>query len=250
MSRLLNKVAIVTGAGGGIGAAICLHFLREGAAVVCVDVDVGRIEQTVKVGRAAGGRIVSLLADVAEERTAEMAVASALDAFGHLDILVSNAVYDLPVGPLTNIALVDWQRSMAVNLDSSFLMSKHAIPAMDRSGGGSIIFIASELARVAKPGRTWYCAQKAALVNLAKAIALDHADQNIRANSLSPGPIETERYIRKFDSLESARASSETILNRLGTVDEIAAGAVFLASDESSFMTGADLLLDGGRTAV
>jgi NAD(P)-dependent dehydrogenase (short-subunit alcohol dehydrogenase family) len=87
-------------------------------------------------------------------------------------------------------------------------------------------------------------------VNLAKAIALDHADQNIRANSLSPGPIETERYIRKFDSLESARASSETILNRLGTVDEIAAGAVFLASDESSFMTGADLLLDGGRTAV
>lgn len=250
MARLQGKVAIVTGAGGGIGSAVCRYFAREGASLVCVDIDAGSLEQTTESVRAAGGRVVALAADVALETTAEASVASALGEFGRLDVLVSNAVYDLPLGPLTGISLADWRRSMSVNLDSAFLLAKHAIPAMDKSGGGSIILVASELAHVAKPGRTWYCAQKAALVNLAKAMAVDHARQRIRVNSLSPGPIETGRYVRKFDTLESARASNETLFNRLGDPDEIAAGAIFLASDESSFMTGADLLIDGGRTAV
>jgi NAD(P)-dependent dehydrogenase (short-subunit alcohol dehydrogenase family) len=139
---------------------------------------------------------------------------------------------------------------MAVNLDSAFLFARHAIPAIDAAGGGSIILIASELARVAMPGRTWYCAQKSALVGLARAMAVDHADQRIRVNSLSPGPVETARYVRKFDSLEAARASGDTLFNRIATPEEVAAGAVFLASDESSFVTGTDLLIDGGRTAV
>lgn len=250
MARLQGKVAIVTGAGGGIGSAVCRHFAREGAALVCVDIDPVSLEQTAGSVRALGGRFVTLAADVADEATAEASVAQAVGEFGGLDVLVSNAVHDLPLGPLTGIALADWRRSMSVNLDSAFLLAKHAIPAMVDAGGGSVILIASELAHVAKPGRTWYCAQKAALVNLAKAMAVDHAHQGIRANSLSPGPIETARYLRKFDTLESARASSETLFNRLGDPDEIAAGAVFLASDESSFMTGTDLLIDGGRTAV
>ena len=139
---------------------------------------------------------------------------------------------------------------MDVNLNGAFLMSKHAIPIMAEGGGGSIIHIASQLGYTAKPGRPWYCAQKAALINLARAMALDHARQNIRVNSLSPGPIETRRFVSNFESLEAARGANDTLLGRLGRPEEIADGTVFLASDESSFMTGADLLIDGGYTAV
>jgi NAD(P)-dependent dehydrogenase (short-subunit alcohol dehydrogenase family) len=250
MGRLQGKAAIVTGAGGGIGSAISRQFAAEGAALVGVDVDAGALDRMAASVRAAGGRVSTLCADVAEEATAQEAVARVLAEFGRLDVLVSNAVCDVPLAPLTRLSLADWRRTMAVNLDSAFLFSKHAIPAMDAGGGGSIILIASQLGRVARPGRPWYCAAKGALIQLAKAMALDHAGQHIRVNSLSPGPVETERYVRNFDSLEAARASHHTLLGRLGAPDEIAAGAVFLASDESAFVTGADLLIDGGYTAV
>ena len=250
MGRLAGKAAIVTGAAGGIGSAICRAFGREGAGVICVDISVDGAERTAEAARAAGGRAIALTGDVAEEATAEAAVASAVAEFGKLNVLVCNAVHDLPAGPVTGISLADWRRSAAVNLDSAFLAAKHAVPVMEKSGGGSIILIASELARVAKQGRPWYCAQKAALVHLARAMAVDHAHQKIRVNSLSPGPVETGRYLRNFDTLESARASSQTLFNRLADPAEIAAGAVFLASEELSFMTGADMLIDGGRTAV
>jgi NAD(P)-dependent dehydrogenase (short-subunit alcohol dehydrogenase family) len=250
MARLTGKAAIVTGAGGGIGGAICRRFAAEGAAVVCVDIDGRSVEATAQAIRSAGGRAAALVGDVALEATAETAVAMARGQFGRLDVLVSNAVYDLPLGPLTGITHADWRRTMEVNLDSAFLMSKHAIPAMAAAGGGSIILVASQLGRVARPGRPWYCAAKGALINLAKAMALDHAADNIRVNSLSPGPVETGRYVKNFPNVEAARESHHTLLGRLGAPDEIAAGAVFLASDESGFMTGADLLIDGGYTAV
>jgi NAD(P)-dependent dehydrogenase (short-subunit alcohol dehydrogenase family) len=250
MARLSDKVAIVTGAGGGIGGAVSRHFAAEGAAVICVDIDGETLARTVEAVRGAGGRALALAADVALEATAIDAVALAQTEFGRLDILVSNAVYDLPLAPLTEITQSDWRRTMEVNLDSAFLLSKHAIPAMEKSGGGSIILVASQLGRVARPGRPWYCAAKGALINLAKAMALDHAAQNIRVNSLSPGPVETGRYVKNFPDVEAARQSHHTLLGRLGAPDEIATGAVFLASDESSFMTGADLLIDGGYTAV
>jgi NAD(P)-dependent dehydrogenase (short-subunit alcohol dehydrogenase family) len=250
MARLAGKAAIVTGAGGGIGWAISRRFAAEGAAVVCVDIDGASVEATAQAIRSTGGRATAIVADVALEATAEAAVAAAEKEFGRLDILVSNAVYDLPLGPLTGITHADWRRTMEVNLDSAFLMSKHAIPAMAAAGGGSIILVASQLGRVARPGRPWYCAAKGALINLAKAMALDHADENIRVNSLSPGPVETGRYVKNFPDVAAARESHHTLLGRLGAPDEIAAGAVFLASDESGFMTGADLLIDGGYTAV
>ena len=134
--------------------------------------------------------------------------------------------------------------------EHAFLLSKHAIPLMAAGGGGSIILIASQLGRVARPGRPWYCAAKGGLIQLAKAMALDHAGENIRVNSLSPGPVETDRYMRNFPDRDAARRSHHTLTGRLGNPDEIATGAVFLASEESSFMTGSDLLIDGGYTAV
>jgi NAD(P)-dependent dehydrogenase (short-subunit alcohol dehydrogenase family) len=250
MGRLQGKVAIVTGAGGGIGTAISRLFASEGAALVGVDIDGGALDRMASAVRAAGGKASALCADVAEEATAEAAVARAVAEFGRLDVLVSNAIYDLPLAPLTGLSLADWRRTMAVNLDSAFLLSKHAIPIMEVGGGGSIILVASQLGSVARPGRPWYCAAKGALIQLAKAMALDHAGQRIRVNSLSPGPVETERYLRNFDSVAAARASHHTLLGRLGAPDEIAAGALFLAGEESAFMTGADLLIDGGYTAV
>ena len=250
MGRLENKVSIVTGAGGGIGAAICRMFAQEGATVVAVDIDAGALETVAAHVRAGGGRIATVCADVAEETTAEDAVKQATGQFGRLDTLVLSAVYDLPFAPLTSLTLAEWRRTMAINLDSAFLFSKSAIPAMVAAGSGSIILVASQLGRVARPGRPWYCAAKGALIQLAKAMALDHAEQNIRVNSLSPGPVETGRYVCNFPTLEAARASHHTLLGRLGKPDEIATGAVFLASDESAFMTGADLLIDGGYTAV
>src|SRR6266540_2456515 len=243
--RLQGKVAIVTGAGGGIGAAICRRFAAEGAALIGVDVAAAALESMATSVRAGGARVATLLADVAEEATAR-----ARREFGRLDVLVSTAVCDVPLGPVTGLTLADWRHTMAVNLDAAFLFCKHAIPAMEAEGGGSIILIASQLGRVARSGRPWYCAAKGALIQLAKAMALDHAGQNIRVNSLSPGPVETARYLRNFDTVEAARASHHTLVGRLGTPDEIAAGAVYLAGEESTFMTGADLLIDGGYTAV
>jgi NAD(P)-dependent dehydrogenase (short-subunit alcohol dehydrogenase family) len=248
--RLEGKVAIVTGAGGGIGTAICRRFAAEGAALFGIDVDGAALTTMAASARAAGARVATLIGDVAEEAVAEAAVARARDELGGPDVLVSNAACDLPLGPVTGIALADWRRTMAVNLDAAFLLSKHAIPAMQARGGGSIILIASQLGRVARPGRPWYCAAKGALIQLAKAMALDHAGQNIRVNSLSPGPVETARYLRNFDTLAAARASHHTLVGRLGSPDEIAAGALYLASEDSSFVTGADLLIDGGYTAV
>ena len=179
-----------------------------------------------------------------------MAVELAVDTYGGLDVLVSNAVTDIPYGPLTEIDADDWRRTMDVNINAAFLMSKHAIPVMAAGGGGSIILVASQLGRVARPGRPWYCAQKGGLINMARAMALDHSGQNIRVNSLSPGPVETDRYISNFKDAAEARANNFTLFDRLGRPDEIAWGAVFLASDEASFMTGSDLLIDGGYTAV
>jgi len=248
--RLENKKAIVTGAGGGIGSAICFDFAKEGAAVICLDINEESANQTTAKIKENGGKAIAMVADVSEESAAVEAVKLAVDSFGGLNILVSNAIMDLEHGPLTEIDAEDWRRVMDVNFNSSFLFSKHAIPEMEKEGGGSIILIASQLGRVARPGRPWYCGAKGGLINMARAIALDHAKQGIRCNTISPGPIETGRYVRNYDNVEHARQNNFTLFDRLGRPDEISPGAVFLASDESSFMTGSDLLIDGGFTAV
>lgn len=246
MGRLNGKSAIVTGAAGGIGSAICRHFVAEGARVVAADV---KAEPLDRLARELGASLVPQVCDVSSEQEIAALVKLALERHGGVDAIVNNAVFDLPLAPVTEISLADWRKTWAINMDGAFLLSREVIPHMAARGGGSIIHIASQLGRTAKHGRPWYCAQKGALINLARAMALDHAAQNIRVNCLSPGPVETDRFVSNFPSREAARAAANTMLGRLGQPDEIATGAVFLASDESSFMTGSDLLIDGGYTA-
>jgi NAD(P)-dependent dehydrogenase (short-subunit alcohol dehydrogenase family) len=249
---LAGRVALVSGAGGGIGRAISLAFVKAGAAVCCCDIDPATVEEAARLIENTGGRAVARRCDVAVETDAEAAVAAAHHTFGRLDILVSGAAPHDPSGTILETRLADWERVLAVNLTGSFLLSRAALPLMIAGGGGSIIFIASQLGRVGSGGRAAYCATKGALIQLAKVMAIDHAAQNIRVNTLSPGAVETQRMLQRYGSFETAREKLGTkhLLGRLGRPQEIASAAVFLASDAASFVTGSDLLVDGGYTAI
>lgn len=250
--RLSGKASLVSGAAGGIGRAIAVAFAEAGAAVACFDIDRGGAEATARLVEKAGGRAAYCSGDVAVEDDTLAAVAAAREAFARLDILVSGAApYDVG-GTVVETSLADWERNVAVNLTGSFLLCRAALPVMIASGGGSIILIASQLGRVGSAGRAAYCATKGGLIQLAKVMAIDHAAQNIRVNTLSPGAVETERLTRRYGSFAAARTvmAPKHVLRRLGRPAEIAAAAVFLASDEASFVTGSDLLVDGGYTAV
>ncbi len=242
----------MTGGGAGIGRAITLAFAREGASVLCADIDEAAARAVAEEARGSGATAASIGCDVAEQESARAAVAAAREQLGGLSVLVNNAANRDPSATVVELDLASWQRTLDINLTGAFLMAKYAIPLMAEGGGGSVINVASQLARVASPRSPAYCSTKAALVQLSKVLALDHAAEGIRVNSLSPGAVETERLVHRFGSMEQARAAiaSKHILGRLGQSDEIAEGAVFLASDASSFMTGADLLIDGGYTAT
>ncbi|HUC71969.1 MAG TPA: SDR family oxidoreductase [Stellaceae bacterium] len=249
---LTGKAALVSGAAGGIGRAIATAFAQAGAAVVCCDIDLADAEETARLVGEAGGRALARRCDVALESDTLAAAAAAEEAFGRLDILVSAAAPHDDGGTVTETSLADWERVVAVNLTGSFLLCRAALPLMIAGGGGSIILIASQLGRVGSAGRAAYCATKGALIQLAKVMAIDHAGENVRVNALSPGAVETARLTRRYGSFEAARAAigPKHVLGRLGQPPEIAAAAVFLASDASSFVTGSDLLVDGGYTAI
>ncbi len=252
MGSLSGKAALVSGAGGGIGRAIALAFAEAGAAVVCCDIDPASARETVGLVEEQGGRAIAQACDVAREVDTKAAAAAAAAAFGRLDILVSGAApYDAG-GTVLETDPAEWERVVAVNLTGSFLLSRAVLPAMIAGGGGSIILIASQLGRVGSAGRAAYCATKGALIQLAKVMAIDHAGQNIRVNTLSPGAVETERLSRRYGDFAAARAymGPKHLLGRLGQPQEIAAAALFLASDAASFVTGSDLLVDGGYTAI
>ena len=249
---LADKVAIVTGAGNGIGQAISTTFAAAGAAVACVDVDGKAAEATARAIAESGGRSRALRCDVSVEADTRAAVEAAQSAFGAIHVLVNAAATDDPNGTILDLIPAQWDRVFAVNVTGAYLMSRAVLPVMIAAGGGSIIHIASQLGRVGAPNRPAYCASKGALIQLAKAMAVDHAPQNIRVNALSPGAVETRRLVLRFGDMAEARriAGPKHLLQRLGQPDEIAQAALFLASDAASFMTGADLLVDGGYTAI
>jgi NAD(P)-dependent dehydrogenase (short-subunit alcohol dehydrogenase family) len=246
---LAGKSAVVTGAGNGIGRAIALAFAETGAKVACVDLDKAAAAATAaKIGSEA----FAVACDVSSESEVEAAAKSVLAKFPVIHILVNGAAGHDPNGTVLELSLADWNKVFAVNVGGAFLMSRVILPAMIEAGGGSIIHIASQLGSVAGPRRAVYCATKGALIQLAKAMATDHAGQKVRVNTLSPGAVETDRLVKRFGDMETARrtAGPKHLLQRLGQPDEIAQAAVFLASDASSFMTGADLLVDGGYNAT
>lgn len=244
---LAGKAAIVTGAGGGIGRAIAVAFAHAGAKVACMDLNRANAEETAKL---ASGTAIEV--DVASEPATKDAVERAVKALGALHILVNGAAANDPTAKVTELDLAAWNRTFGINVGGAFLMSRWAIPHIAAAGGGSIVHIASQLGSVGQPGRTLYCGTKGALINMTKAMAADHAADNIRVNTLSPGAVETERLVHRFGSMAEARriAGPRHLLQRLGLPEEIASAAVFLASDASSFMTGADLLVDGGYAAT
>ena len=249
---LAGKAALVSGAAGGIGRAIATAFAEAGATVACCDIDLAGAQDAARLIEAAGGRAFAQRCDVAVESDTLAAVAAARDAFGRLDIVVSGAAPHDAGGTVAETSIADWERVVAVNLTGSFLLCRAALPLMIASGGGSIILIASQLGRVGSAGRAAYCATKGALIQLAKVMAIDHAADHIRVNALSPGAVETERLTRRYGSFDAARMAlgPKHVLGRLGQPAEIAAAAVFLAGDDSRFVTGSDLLVDGGYTAI
>jgi NAD(P)-dependent dehydrogenase (short-subunit alcohol dehydrogenase family) len=247
-ARFAGRVILVTGAGKGIGRAIAERLVAEGARVACLDLDEAGVKATAaEIGDAA----LALTGDVTSPPSAEAAVKATLAAFGSLHGLVNNAAAPSTGGTVVDLALSDWDREIAVSLTGAFLMSKYAVPPIAAAGGGSIVHVASQFGHVAVAGSAAYCAAKAGLVNLAKVMALDHAAQKIRVNTLSPGAVGTHRLIASRGSLAAAERALAPLhpIGRIGRPEEIAASAAFLLSEDSSFMTGADLLVDGGYTA-
>jgi NAD(P)-dependent dehydrogenase (short-subunit alcohol dehydrogenase family) len=250
-SELDDHVALITGGGGEIGGAIARRFVAAGAAVVIADIhrDAGGLLADEIV--AANGQAIAVRTNVAVEQDAERAVRHAVEAFGKLTTLVNVAATVTPDGTVETLTLDDWNAALGVNLTGAFLMCKYAVPALRKAGGGTIINIASQLGQIGIAGRAPYSTSKAALIQFTRSLAVDHAADGIRANSLSPGGIDTARILRRFKNREEAnRARGPAyLLGRPGRAEEVAEAALFLASAQSSFMTGADLLLDGGYLA-
>ena len=249
--RLQGKVAIITGGARGQGAAEARMFAREGAKVVFGDVldDDGRqVEAEIT---AAGGEAVYVRLDVTDEESWREAVGTALSRFGKVDILVNNAgIASWNAGDDASVA--EWDRIMEVNAKGVFLGTKAVIPAMRAAGGGSIINISSISGMVGQtnihPG---YNASKGAVRILTKSTAVQHAAEGIRCNSIHPGPVKTPMTERSWSNPEWLQATERrTPLGRYAEPDEIAYGVLFLASDESSFMTGSEMVIDGGMTAL
>ncbi len=251
--RLKEKVCIVTGGGSGIGRATCLLFAGEGARLVVADKRRPAADGVAAACKAAGAEAIAIESDVSQARDVERLMAETIRAFGRLDVLVNNAGYGI-AGTVVETDEQAWDDLMAVNVRGVFLCCKHAIPVMKERGGGTIVNVASVVAAVGIRNRAAYVASKGAVAALTRAIALDHVGDGIRCNAIAPGTIDTPYYdeiLAKSADPEAIRKGLEARqpMGRLGTPEEIAAGILFLAADESRFATGSILTIDGGMTA-
>jgi NAD(P)-dependent dehydrogenase (short-subunit alcohol dehydrogenase family) len=259
MGQVPGKVAIVTGGASGIGAACAATLAREGAKVIVTDLDDARGGVLIDTIKSAGGDAAFLHQDVADEAGWPPVMDAAERRYGRLDIMVANAGIGI-IATAVDMSLADWRRQIAVNLDGVFLAVKHAIPAMRRAGGGSIILMSSVAGLRGSPGLAGYCATKGGVRLFAKAVAAEcaAASDNIRVNSVHPGVIDTPIWGKlpsgatgagrnaPIDPNEVAKLAVP--LGRAGQAQDIANGVLFLASDAASYITGTELIIDGGMT--
>src|SRR5271169_2463024 len=254
MGQVEGKVAIVTGGASGIGAACAATLAREGAKVVITDIDDAGAQAVVGKIVAAGGEAICLHQDVSIEEDWPRVIEATERRFGQLNVMVADAGIGI-LGKAIEMSLADWRRQTAVNLDGVFLSVKYAVPAMRKAGGGSIIITSSVAGLRGSAGLAGYCATKGGVRLFAKAVAMEHAEDNIRVNTVHPGVIDTPIWTKltvsagrntPIDPHEVARAGVP--LGKAGKAQDIANGVLFLASDASSYMTGAELVIDGGMT--
>ncbi len=245
---LSGKVAIVTGAGSGIGRASAILFAREGAKVVVSDADEKSGKETALMIKKAKGAAIFAKADISSDSDAKDLIAAAVRAFGKLNVLFNNAGI-LRHGNAAECTERDWDRVIDVNLKGAWLCSKHAIPEMIKTGGGSIINTSSIAGLVAFSGIAAYTASKGGIIQLTKSMALDFANKKIRANAICPGIIKTAMTKEMLKDKKASEAMLKaTPLGRFGVPEDVASAALYLASDDSSFVTGTTLVVDGGWT--
>ena len=248
MECLEGKVAVITGAARGIGQGIALRFAQEGAKLVAVDILGKKLKHVVNNIQEQGGEAIDIEADIVNSLEIDQFVSRAIEHFGRIDILVNNAGIGGSKGCLDTTE-VDWDRMVTTNLKSIFLVCKRVIPEMLRTGKGKIINIASMYGLAGSPGAPAYCASKAAVINLTRQLAVDFSGKNILVNAISPGLIETEMTRHKLSDPKKKRNFVQEIpLGRHGKPSDIAGATVFLASNDSNFITGHNLVVDGGQS--
>ena len=249
MKILENKVAIVTGAGSGIGKAIAILYASEGAKVVISDVDEHGGNEAVAEIKSLGGEAIFVKADTSRPADSQVVVQKALQEFGGLHIAVNNAGIAGPIGPVGEYPIEGWDKVISINLSGVFYGMRYQIPALLASGGGSIVNVASILAKVGTKGSAAYVSAKHGVIGLTETAALEYADQNIRINSIGPGYIMTPLLTKALDEPTLKYIAGLHPMGRLGTSEEVAQLALFLNSDKASFITGSYYNVDGGYLA-
>ena len=250
--KLRGRIAVVTGAGSGIGKSIAIAFASEGAQVVVVDIDNPRGEQTSKEIREKNGQAISCCTDVSDPDSVEKLTRSVLAKFGRIHVLVNNAAIQISK-TVVETTIEEWNRQLAVNVGGVFLCSRNFLPHL-RQTRGVIISLSSVNAFFVEPACAGYCATKAAIIGLTKAMAIDHGREGVRVHAICPGYIDAglaESYFQSQADPARARADAGKLhaLGRIGRPEEVARLAVFLASEDASFMTGSPIIVDGGFSA-
>ena len=253
MSRLADKICVITGGGSGIGQATALCFAAEGAKVVVADINPNAASETSRLIEKNGAAALAVTVDVTQAASVQKMLHKAVEVFGRIDVLVNNAGLGF-AATVEETDEADWDRLMAVNLKGVFLGCKYVVPIMRRQGGGVIVNTASVLALVGVQDRAAYCASKGGVAALTRAVALDHVRDGIRVNCVAPGSVETPYWTDIFAKSNDVAALRKNLeqrhpMERLARPEEIAKAILFLASDESSFCTGSTLVVDGGWAA-
>jgi NAD(P)-dependent dehydrogenase (short-subunit alcohol dehydrogenase family) len=251
--KLANRVAVITGAGSGIGQAMARRFASEGARILAADLNGGSAQETAHMIQGEGGTCEAFTVDVIQPDQVRKMIEQAIASFDQIDILCNNAGIGSTTG-VVDCEPEEWDRVMTVNAKSVYLGCKYALPHMLQRGKGVIINTASVAGMIGIPKRASYCASKGAVIALTRQIAIEYVGQGIRVNCLCPGTVDSpwvERLLQQTDDREAARKALEARqpMGRLGTPEEVAGAALYLASDDAAFITGTGLVMDGGWTA-